>query len=71
MHSAIENFGHGWPSVKNQGEPFETLRGGPTTWNATEVVRGWFGRWTRGSGFVGDVEAEAFGEEVRGWKYEG
>lgn len=42
----IHGFGHGWPSKKNQGEPFETLRGGPTTWDATSLLLQWFGRWT-------------------------
>ncbi|KAH6641994.1 Alpha/Beta hydrolase protein [Boeremia exigua] len=45
VHRAIDGFGHGWPSVKNQGEPFETLRGGPTTWDATPLILEWFGRW--------------------------
>ncbi|EOA84373.1 hypothetical protein ACJQWK_01296 [Exserohilum turcicum] len=45
VHRAIEHFGHGWPSVKNQGEPFETLRGGPTTWNATTFMLKWFEKW--------------------------
>ncbi|KAF3042890.1 hypothetical protein E8E12_004418 [Didymella heteroderae] len=46
VHRMIEGFGHGWPSKKNQGEPFETLRGGPTGWDATPLLLEWFGRWT-------------------------
>ncbi|RAR00449.1 carbohydrate esterase family 1 protein [Stemphylium lycopersici] len=46
VHRAIDKFGHGWPSKNNQGEPFETLRGGPTTWNATPLVFQWFAKWT-------------------------
>lgn len=46
VHRAIDGFGHGWPSRKNQGEPFETLRGGPTSWDATPLILEWFGRWT-------------------------
>ncbi|KAF9700611.1 hypothetical protein EKO04_001752 [Ascochyta lentis] len=46
LHRAIKKFGHGWPSKKNQGEPFETLRGGPTTWDATPLVLAWFKKWT-------------------------
>lgn len=46
VHRKIDGFGHGWPSKKNQGEPFETLRGGPTGWDATPLVLGWFGEWT-------------------------
>jgi poly(3-hydroxybutyrate) depolymerase len=46
VHRAIEGFGHGWPSVKNQGEPFETLRGGPTSWDATPLILEWFAKWT-------------------------
>ena len=45
VHRAIDGFGHGWPSKKNQGEPFETLRGGPTSWDATPLILEWFGRW--------------------------
>ncbi|KAF3048590.1 hypothetical protein E8E11_008321 [Didymella keratinophila] len=45
VHRRIEGFGHGWPSKKNQGEPFETLRGGPTRWDATPLLLQWFGRW--------------------------
>lgn len=45
VHRAIEGFGHGWPSKKNQGEPFETLRGGPTSWDATPLILEWFGKW--------------------------
>jgi len=46
VHRMIKGFGHGWPSKKNQGEPFETLRGGPTGWDATPLILEWFGRWT-------------------------
>ncbi|KAF2627278.1 carbohydrate esterase family 1 protein [Macroventuria anomochaeta] len=46
VHRAIEGFGHGWPSKKNQGEPFETLRGGPTGWDATPLILEWFAKWT-------------------------
>ncbi|KAF1933196.1 carbohydrate esterase family 1 protein [Didymella exigua CBS 183.55] len=46
VHRAISAFGHGWPSIKNQGEPFETLRGGPTSWDATPLILEWFGKWT-------------------------
>lgn len=42
----IDGFGHGWPSKKDQGEPFETLRGGPTGWDATPLLLEWFGKWT-------------------------
>lgn len=45
VHRAIEGFGHGWPSIKAQGEPFETLRGGPTTWDAAPFVLAWLGGW--------------------------
>lgn len=45
VHRKIEGFGHGWPSKKNQGEPFETLRGGPTGWDATPLILEWFGKW--------------------------
>ncbi|KAF1352884.1 alpha/beta-hydrolase [Lizonia empirigonia] len=43
---AIDGFGHGWPSVKNQGEPFETLRHGPVAWNASVVLMEWFAKWS-------------------------
>ena len=46
VHRAIEGFGHGWPSRKNQGEPFETFRNGPTTWDATPFMLKWFAKWT-------------------------
>lgn len=46
VHRAIDGFGHGWPSRAAQGEPFETLRGGPTSWDATQVVVEWFAKWT-------------------------
>ncbi|KAI4917401.1 hypothetical protein J4E90_003909 [Alternaria incomplexa] len=46
VHRAIQGFGHGWPSRKNQGEPFETLRNGPTSWNATPYMLDWFARWS-------------------------
>lgn len=46
VHRAIKKFGHGWPSIKNQGEPFETLRHGPTTWNATPLILEWFMKWS-------------------------
>lgn len=45
VHYRIDKFGHGWPSTVWQGEPFESLRLGPTTWNATSVILEWFGRW--------------------------
>lgn len=45
VHRAIEGFGHGWPSIKAQGEPFETLRGGPTTWDATPLIFRFFNSW--------------------------
>ncbi|KAJ4343138.1 hypothetical protein N0V95_006710 [Ascochyta clinopodiicola] len=45
LHRAIKGFGHGWPSIKNQGEPFETLRNGPTTWDATPLILAWFKKW--------------------------
>jgi poly(3-hydroxybutyrate) depolymerase len=47
VHRAIEKFGHGWPSRKGQGEPFETLRDGPTTWDATPFIMKWFAKWTK------------------------
>lgn len=43
---AIDGFGHGWPSVRNQGEPFETLRGGPTAWDASVVLLEWFAKFS-------------------------
>ena len=46
VHRAIQGFGHGWPSRKNQGEPFETLRNGPTSWDATPYMLDWFARWS-------------------------
>ncbi len=46
VHRAIPGFGHGWPSRKDQGEPFETLRNGPTTWDATPYIMDWFAKWT-------------------------
>ncbi|RYO99104.1 hypothetical protein DL763_001705 [Monosporascus cannonballus] len=46
LHYQINNFGHGWPSTAAQGEPFETLRLGPTTWNATTVILNWLSKWT-------------------------
>lgn len=46
VHRAIAGFGHGWPSQKNQGEPWETLRGGPVKWDATPIVLQWFKKWT-------------------------
>ncbi|KAF2264780.1 alpha/beta-hydrolase [Lojkania enalia] len=45
VHYRINQFGHGWPSTAWQGEPFEELRLGPTTWNATSVVLNWFAQW--------------------------
>ncbi|KAF2794281.1 carbohydrate esterase family 1 protein [Melanomma pulvis-pyrius CBS 109.77] len=45
VHYKINHFGHGWPSTAGQGEPFETLRLGPTTWNATSVILEWFSKW--------------------------
>ncbi|KAK4498795.1 hypothetical protein PRZ48_009305 [Zasmidium cellare] len=71
VHYKVEGLGHGWPGTVAVGGILDEYRGGPTSWNATEVVRGWFGRWTRGSGFVEQGEVEAFGEFVRGWTYEG
>ncbi|KAF1957753.1 alpha/beta-hydrolase [Byssothecium circinans] len=46
VHYAINNFGHGWPATLWQGQPFEQLRLGPTTWNATSVIVEWFNKWT-------------------------
>ncbi|KAJ4984369.1 hypothetical protein SVAN01_10142 [Stagonosporopsis vannaccii] len=46
VHRAIEGFGHGWPSIKGQGEPFETLRGGPTGWDATPLILRWLSGWS-------------------------
>ena len=46
VHRRVKGFGCGWPSKKNQGEPFETLRGGPKGWDATLLILEWFGRWT-------------------------
>lgn len=46
VHYKIDKFGHGWPATAWQGEPFESLRLGPTTWNATSVILEWFQRWT-------------------------
>ncbi|KAF2126372.1 carbohydrate esterase family 1 protein [Dothidotthia symphoricarpi CBS 119687] len=46
VHRQIKDFGHGWPSTSAQGEPFETLRLGPTTWNASSLVVDWFNKWT-------------------------
>ncbi|RYP04947.1 hypothetical protein DL764_004127 [Monosporascus ibericus] len=46
LHYQINNFGHGWPSTAAQGEPFETLRLGPTTWNATTLILNWLSMWT-------------------------
>ncbi|KAF2189050.1 carbohydrate esterase family 1 protein [Zopfia rhizophila CBS 207.26] len=45
VHYKINHFGHGWPSTVWQGEPFESLRLGPTSWNATSVILDWFSRW--------------------------
>ncbi|KZM20996.1 uncharacterized protein EKO05_0005223 [Ascochyta rabiei] len=45
LHRAIKGFGHGWPSKKKQGEPFDTLRNGPTTWDATPLMLNWFKKW--------------------------
>ncbi|KAF2706088.1 carbohydrate esterase family 1 protein [Pleomassaria siparia CBS 279.74] len=45
VHRKINLFGHGWPSTTAQGEPFETLRLGPTTWNATSLVLDFFSKW--------------------------
>lgn len=46
VHYKINNFGHGWPSTTNQGEPWETLRLAPTNFNATSVIVDWFSKWT-------------------------
>ncbi|CAN9262045.1 unnamed protein product [Alternaria alternata] len=45
VHRTIQGFGHGWPSRKAQGEPFDTLRNGPTTWDATPFILEWFAKW--------------------------
>lgn len=45
VHYRINHFGHGWPATAWQGEPFEQLRLGPTTWNATSVILKWFEKW--------------------------
>ena len=49
VHYRINRFGHGWPSTTEQGEPFDTYRLGPTTWNATTVILEFFSRWRLGS----------------------
>ncbi|KAK7180899.1 hypothetical protein DPSP01_000629 [Paraphaeosphaeria sporulosa] len=45
VHYKINDFGHGWPSTAWQGEPFETLRLRPTSWNATGLILDWFEKW--------------------------
>ncbi|KAH7397165.1 hypothetical protein BKA66DRAFT_508956 [Pyrenochaeta sp. MPI-SDFR-AT-0127] len=45
VHRTIQNFGHGWPSVAAQSALLESLRIGPTTWNATTEIMTWFSKW--------------------------
>ncbi|CAK4029359.1 alpha beta-hydrolase [Lecanosticta acicola] len=50
VEQVVENFvvkglGHGWPSTTALPSALEVLRRGPTSWNASQVISEWFGRW--------------------------
>lgn len=46
LHRTIDNFGHGWPSRTDFGEPYDSLSGGPTTWDLAPYMLDWFYKWT-------------------------
>lgn len=54
VHLKVKGLGHGWPSTTYFGGILDEYRNGPTTWNASEVIGEWFGRWSLRSSWVPD-----------------
>ncbi|EUC47021.1 carbohydrate esterase family 1 protein [Bipolaris oryzae ATCC 44560] len=45
LHREIKGYGHGWPSRVEQGEPFDSMSGGSTKWDAAPYILNWFSKW--------------------------